>query len=119
VCEVIEYNDPKGDSPHRLLDLRILLDGRELLSRSYLGGKRWGGKARHFAVGRAGPFYYLSVAGHPGYALAATDGGTGAVWFQATDGPSKYIDTAFLADPAMPRLTDLNWMNAFILTPDR
>ena len=118
VCEVIEYMDSAGDFT-RMLDLRIHLDGREVLSRSYLGNKRWSGTARSFVVGRVGAFYCLSVAGHPGYALAATDGTTGAVWFRSTDEPSRHIYAAFSADRSMPRLTDLNWMNAFILTSSR
>lgn len=118
VCEVIEYQDSDGDFA-RLLDLRVELDGREVLSRSYMGNKRWGGTARSFVVGRAGAFYCLSVAGHPGYALAAADGTTGAVWFQSTDEPSRHIQTAFASDPSMPRLTDLNSMNAFVLTSYR
>jgi hypothetical protein len=117
VFEITEYDDPEGDIPYRLLDLCIVLDGREVLRRSYLGTKRWGGTTRQFAVGRAGPFYCLSVVGYQEYAVAVTDGGTGVVWFQATDQTSEYIERTFAADPAMPRLTDLNSMNAFVFTP--
>ncbi|WP_149108791.1 hypothetical protein [Limnoglobus roseus] len=116
-CEVIEYVDAKDYG--MMLDLRIAMDGREVLGRSYLGNKPWVGSTRQFVVGRVGAFYCLSVAGHPGYALAATDATTGAVWFQSTDEPSRSIDDTFAATPSWPKLTDLNWMNAFVLAAGR
>jgi hypothetical protein len=70
-CEITEYREPA--EAHTLLDLRIVLGSQEVLARSYFGRKRSDGKKDQFAVSRAGRFYYLSVVGHPEYALAAID----------------------------------------------
>jgi hypothetical protein len=115
VCHVTEYDDPEGDVG-RILDLHITLDGSPVLKHSYFGNKRWSGKAVRFAVGKTGRFYHLFVVGHPGYAVGAVDGGSGAVWFQSTNERSEHIIRAFEAEAGRPRLTDLNWLNGFVLS---
>jgi hypothetical protein len=114
ICHITEYDDPKGDVG-RVLDLSITLDGRPVLERSYFGNKRWVGPGVRFTVGKVGQFYCLFVIGHPNYAVAAVDGGSGAVWFQSTDAASEHILRAFETEPGKPKLTDLNWLSAFVL----
>jgi hypothetical protein len=108
VFRVTEYTEPKdGD---RVLALQVVLDGGEVAATDYIGTKWWGGHAVRFEAVAAGRFYCLGVTGHPGYAIAAVDADRGVVWCNSSDGASEYIVRAFRADPAMPRLTDMNWL---------
>jgi hypothetical protein len=113
VCWLTEYDEPKDG--RRTLDLRITLDGETVQTRSYLGNKRTGDAVDQFAIGQKGPFYYLYVDGLPEYAVAAIDGGNGVVWFQSSNGRNEYIYQVFQSTTGKPRLTDLNWLNAFVL----
>jgi hypothetical protein len=112
---VTEYDEPKDG--RRVLALQVVLDGDEIAATDYMGTKWWGGQRVRFEAVSAGQFYYLSVAGHPGYAVAAVDRDLRAVWCNSSDGASAHIDSAFRADPAMPRLTDMNWLWTFVVKP--
>ena len=115
VFRVTEYDEHKDG--RRFLALQVVLDGGEIATVGYMGTKWWGGHAVRYEVVSAGKFYYLAVAGHPGYAVAAVDHDRRAVWCNSSDPATEHIDRAFRADPAMPGLTDMNWLWSFVVKP--